>query len=671
MNPSIPAGTRGTEAGGPAAGRLHRPARWILCGVAGLVLSGALLLALFDWNWVREPISRRVSAMTGRTFAINGKLDVHLSLTPRIVAHDVVLGNASWSADPVMAQVQRIDARVDLLKLLLTGRLELPQLSLSQPRVLLEVDRSGAANWVFKEGAQEGAGPSVSIAALSIDEGSATYRDADHTDLALTLKTLAGDGTASTLGAQLTGKGRYKNLPVAVSARGGALLALGRADQPYPIEASGAVGPTQFSIEGMLLDPLRLKGEQLHFRVAGSDLALLFPLIGVPLPPTGPYKLAGFLDHSGDVWAFRRFKGTLGRSDLAGDFSVDRGKRPQKVTASLVSRALVLQDLAGFIGAKGEVHPGSATPTRFLASEPFRIDKLMAADVDVDLRADKVVTASLPLDKMNAHLVISGGVVKLAPLDFGVAGGHLTSVIEMDGRQPRMVTHAQVTAKALRLDKMFPGSKRAAGNTGTVGGRATLRGTGNSLAGMLATSDGDVGIIMEGGSVGELALRLSNLDIANSLLLLLGGDRQVPVRCMVGIFNARAGRFNVETLVMDTAKVNMTGTGHVDFTDESLHLSLASKSKGFSLVSLRGPIAVTGSFVKPVLRPQLQEGMVRGGLALALGAVTGGIGALIPLLDAGGAKDSNCAALIGQAGQETGVKPSDMQPRKAAAAAAR
>jgi uncharacterized protein involved in outer membrane biogenesis len=641
--------------------KLSRPALWAGGILAVLMVCLALLVAFFDWNWVREPVSRRVSALTGRSFAIHGDLEVRLSLRPRIVAHDVVLGNASWSTDPVMAQVKRIDLRIDLLKLIV-GRIDLPELTVSQPRVVLEINRSGAANWIFKERAQAGAGPAISVGRLAIDKGSATFRDADRTDVAFTLTTLAADAAAATFGVDLTGKGRYKGLPMTLTARGGPLLALRQAEQPYPIEASGTVGSTHFSVDGMLLDPLRLKGEQLNFRISGSDLALLFPLIGVPLPPTGPYKLAGSLDHAGDLWTFRGFKGTLGQSDLAGDFSVDRGKRPQKLTASLVSRTLVLQDLAGFIGAKVQAQPAIAVRKTFLAAEPFGIDKLMAADVDLKFRGDKVVTANLPLDSMNAHLVISGGKVKLAPLDFGVAGGSLVSMIEMDARQPRMVTRAQIVAKALRLDKMFPKSRLAGGDTGTLGGRATLTGTGNSLAGMLATAEGEAAVIMEGGSVGELALRMSNLDIANSLLVMLGGDKQVAVRCLVGIFNASDGQFKAKTLVMDTAKVNMTGTGHVDFTDESLHLSLTSKSKGFSLASLRGPIAVSGSFLQPVLRPQLQEGIIRGGLAVALGVATGGIGALIPLLDTGGAKDSNCAALIVQAGQETGVKASDMRP---------
>jgi AsmA family protein len=268
----------------------------------------------------------------------------------------------------------------------------------------------------------------------------------------------------------------------------------------------------------------------------------------------------------------------------------------------------------------------------------------------------------LPLDKMTAHLLVSGGVVKLDPLDFGVAGGSLVSVIEMDARQPQMATHAHITAKGLHLARMFPKSKLGAGDTGTLGGRAQLHGNGNSIAQMLGSAGGDAALVMEGGSVGELALRMSNLDIANSLLVMLGGDKQVPVRCMVGIFNAVDGNFTAKALVLDTAKVNMTGSGNVDFTDESLHLRLVSQSKGFSLASLRGPIAVTGSFMSPVLKPELGRAAVRGGLAVALGVATAGVGALIPLVDFGKRGDSNCPALLAQARAEAGVQAGDLKP---------
>jgi AsmA family protein len=638
-----------------------RASRWIAGTLLALALVVALSLALFDWNWMRKPIARRVSGVTGRSFAINGDLQVHLSLRPRIVANDVVLGNAEWASDPVMAQATRIEFTIDLPKLL-TGRVELPEIALSQPRVALEVSRSGAPNWLFR---QQAGPPNVpAIGKLSIDEGKATYRDPAHdTDLALELKTVAGAADASRFGVELTGKGRYKGLPSTVRARGGSLLEVRDAQHPYPIEANGSIGTTHISIDGMLVDPLHFKGEQLNFTIAGSDLALLFPLVGVPMPPTPAYKFAGFLDHTGELWVFRRIKGTLGHSDVAGDVSLDRGKHPQRLVATLVSQSLVLRDLAGFIGAKRDDDAARAPHAKLLPSEPFGLEKLTAADVDVHFRGERIVTAKLPIDNMKAHLVVNGGVVKLAPLDFGLAGGNLVSTIEMDSRQAKMVTRADITAKGLRLQRMFPQSKLGAADTGTVGGHATLEGHGNSVAQMLGSANGEAALIMEGGSVGELALRMSNLDIANSLLVMLGGDKQVPVRCMVGLFKAAAGDFKVKALVLDTAKVNITGSGNVDFTDESLHLRLVSQSKGFSLASLRGPIEVTGSFAAPVLRPDLQGAALRGGLAVGLGVATGGIGALIPLLDFGTRKDSNCSALMSQAKAQGGVKASDLLPR--------
>jgi AsmA family protein len=587
-------------------------------------------------------------------------LNVELSLHPRIVANDVVMGNAAWSDEPVMAEIKSLAFRIDLLDLMI-GKLTIPEIALSRPHLAVEVNRSGESNWNFARSNDKPALlPSIDL--LSIDEGNATYRDArEGTDMALEINTLAAEGTAPRFGLQLHGKGRYKGQPTTIHAVGGALLRLRNAADPYPITLNGEVGTTRFSIDGMLLDPLHFKGEQLNFSIEGNDLASLFPIIGVPLPPTPAYKFAGFLDHTGHVWRFHRFKGSMGHSDLAGDVSVDRGVRPQKLVANLTSRNLVLKDLAGLIGADRAAHPIATAPGKVLPAEPFNLQKLLAADVDAHFHGGNIITANLPLDNMTAHLVVSGGVVKLAPLDFGVAGGNLVTNMEMDARQPLIATHAQITARGLRLARMFPNSKLGAGDTGTIGGRAQLRGSGNSIAKMLGTAQGDAALVMEGGSVGELALRMSNLDIANSLLVMLGGDKQVPVRCMVGVFKATDGKFTANALVLDTEKVNMTGSGNVDFTDESLHLRLVSQSKGFSLASLRGPIAVSGTFKNPVLKPEMGTAAVRGGLAVALGVATAGLGALIPLVDFGKRGDSNCTALIDQARTTAGVQAGAMK----------
>jgi len=640
---------------------MTRTRMW-LAAIAGCLLLLVAAVYFFDWNLARPYIARKVTGSTGRSFAIGGDLEVRLSLRPRIIANDVVMGNAQWSKDPIMAQVKRADFRIDILKLLV-GRLAFPEISLSELHLVLETNKDGTPNWVFGDQDKQGKFPTID--SLAIDRGTLKYRDPTiDTDLALEINTLEATKDDPESMVELTGKGRFKGMQTRFQARGGALLALRSADRPYPIKATGTLGTTKASVDGTLIDPLRLKGEEINFQVEGSDLALMYPIAGVPVPPTPAYKVAGFLSHSGDIWTFKRFKGTMGNSDIAGDASVDRGKAPQLITAEVISRSLDMKDLGGFIGADRGAKPSDNPPPgdKLLPTEPFSVEKLRAADADVRFKAARIIGQKMPIEKMDAHLIVKDGTLKLAPLNFGIAGGNLVTEIAMDARKSPIVTHADITAKGLHLDQLFPASKLIAASAGTMGGRAKLDATGNSMAQMLGTANGEAALIMDGGTVSKLLLRLSNLDIANSVTALLGGDKQVPIRCMVANFKAVEGKFEVQNLVLDTPKVNITGEGNVNFADESLHLRLVSRSKGFSLASLRGPIAVTGSFKKPSVHP---EGKVvaRGGLAAGLGALTGGIGALIPLLDFGKDKESNCAALMSQAKSDAGIKQSDIAPR--------
>lgn len=638
-----------------------------LLGIAlSAMLLGLVLLAFMDWNLMRSPIGRWVSHTTGRNLAINGDLKVTLGLRPHIVVNDLVLGNAPWSDKTNMLEIKRLDLRLDIFRLVTTG-LAFTEIALSSPHVVLEVSRDGMANWVLNDQKANQAFSFAVIDGLTIDHGRVTYRDLQqNTDLLFELKTNQGDRHNPALTLELDGKGRFQGLPTTLHAQGGALLSLRSAETPYPIKANGVLGKTRASIEGILLNPLNFKGQQLNFTLEGNDLASLFPIIGVPIPPTPPYRLMGFLDHIDNVWTFSHFKGVVGQSDISGNFVVDRNKEPQMISADLISKQLLMKDLGGFIGGDRGTQPSTVPPTseRMLPAEEFSFKKLAAANADVHFRGEKIISEKTPLNNMTAHLVITDGKLTLAPLDFGVAGGNVISYIEMDSRQSPIATHAEITAKGLHLAQLFPDSSLAAADTGTMGGRATLVGSGNSVARMLASANGESALIMNGGSVGELMLRLSNLDIANTFLVLLGGDKQVPIRCMVGNFKAVGGNFIVKEMLLDTAKVNIVGTGNIHFGDETIHLRLVPESKGFSLASLRGPIAITGTFKTPVLRPELGGAIVRGGLAVALGVVSSGLGALIPLLDFGTEQESNCNALLDAATADSGVKTSDMAPRR-------
>lgn len=424
------------------------------------------------------------------------------------------------------------------------------------------------------------------------------------------------------------------------------------------IKTKLAIGATRASAEGTVIDPAGVKKMDLRFILEGENLAKLYTILNIPLPATPAYKLAGHLRHDNKVWRFSKFTGAVGASDLSGDFSVDYGGARKFMRADLVSRNLDLKDLAGFVGAPAKNSSAEEESKRVaversgrvLPQGRFNLSKLHAADADVNFKGTRIQTQKLPIEDMTAHLKLNNGKLTLEPLNFGVAGGDIVSTIIMDANVKNIQTQAQIRARHLELKKLFPGFKLTKASVGTLGGNAKVVGTGSSVADMLGSMDGELAVIMGGGTLSELLLRLANLDIQNTALVLLTGDKQIPVQCMVADFKAQNGMLNTQAMVIDTGKENITGSGTINLRDEILNMKLVAHPKDTSFIALRGPILIDGPFKKPSVRPEMGGVLARTALATALAAVAGPLG-LIPLIDLGEETESNCETLMAEARQ--------------------
>jgi hypothetical protein len=408
-----------------------------------------------------------------------------------------------------------------------------------------------------------------------------------------------------------------------------------------------------------------MESMDLALTLAGGSLAELYRIIGVPLPKTPPYHLKGRLVQSRQVWELRQFTGAVGDSDLSGNFMVDRGRAPQFMKADLTSRRLDLADLAGFIGAEKTAPGKVATPqtARVLPDTPYSLEKLKSADADVRFEGKRVMTERLPIDDMSAHLYLRNGVLTLAPLNFGVADGKVISDITLDGTRPVIASRADVRVHALQLGKLLPRLKVAKASAGEVDGRVKLAGHGNSVAAMLGSASGDTSLVVAEGEVSDLLLRLSDLDLANTLLVLLRGDRKIPIRCMVADLEWNNGVVQPRRFVVDTQHTLLLGEGKANFKDETLDMRLVAKPKGKSLVSLRGPINVGGTFAQPSVRPDLRQLGARGVAAAALGAIAPPL-AVLPFVQLGGGKDAPCGSLVQSARQQILSPPQQVVSQK-------
>jgi AsmA protein len=239
---------------------------------------------------------------------------------------------------------------------------------------------------------------------------------------------------------------------------------------------------------------------------------------------------------------------------------------------------------------------------------------------------------------------LAAGVLNLKPLRFGFAGGEIVSTIVLDAGIKPMAAEAAIDLRRVQFARLFPTLDTKRVSTGELGAQIRLSGRGQSVASLLRSANGTVAAAMSGGRISHTVVAAASLDGGKLLPLLLRGDEPVAVRCAVISMAVEQGLARTQLFVVDAETARIDGQGAIDLGSERFALELDSKPKEPSILSVRAPLNVEGTFRDP--RVAVSSGtLLRGGAALALAAVNP-LAALIPLIETGPGEDADCARLL-------------------------
>lgn len=130
-------------------------------------------------------------------------------------------------------------------------------------------------------------------------------------------------------------------------------------------------------------------------------------------------------------------------------------------------------------------------PDDILPAGSFDGSRLQKIDAAVDLDAKQLkVPNALPLESLRVSLRLNDSVSKLAPFDFGFAGGTIASNIVLDACDPILKTEAKLDFRGIRLDRLMPDKKQIAQGAGLMGASIQLSGAGNSIADAAGNANG-------------------------------------------------------------------------------------------------------------------------------------------------------------------------------------
>lgn len=611
--------------------------------VAGVVAVALVAGVMFsDWNMLKPYAERHLSKASGRSVSLAGDVKVALSLTPRVHIDHVRIANPPWAREKQMLDADAVEVTIDLRRLWV-GEYYLPDVTLTRPRLALEISSDGRHNW-YLDREQKDEKSALHVGRLQVDAGDIVFHDpAQKTEIHAKISTVnAASGQANLV---FNATGRLRGLPLKASGTGGPVLALRDDSAPYPIKFHAAMDRTQVEVDGTVTGLTALSAADVQLALRGRNFAELYPLLRVALPPTPPYRIAGHLRQNGNRVEYGRFHGHMGSSDLAGNISVNLSTTKPSVTADVVSNTLDLADLGPLIGARPKTASATAND-RVFPNEPFNVEHWKTIDMDVHFRGRHLLhAAQMPLDDFTAHAVMKDGVLNLDPLNFGVVGGEFSSKVTLDGRSDPLLGKVSARVRKFKLSRIAPSINLPETTVGDISADLELTGRGNSIARMLANADGQIGLAVTDGQVSKLMLKLVGLDLGGYMWTRLSGDRNVPIRCAVASFDAKHGVLDTKALVFDTTDTNVLGEGTINLADESLAMTIRPQPKQQSILSLRTPLHVTGTLRHPSVG--LNKGVLaaRGGAALGL-AILNPLAALVPLIETGPGKDSDCAQLI-------------------------
>jgi uncharacterized protein involved in outer membrane biogenesis len=676
------------EAPPPIAAPPHRaPSRyvWIAAALATAVIAAVALvpaLRTVDLTPLRGSLVSLVRARTGRALTVGGGPAVRLSLSPVLVAEDVALANAPWGSRPAMLHVRRAELTVRVLPLLL-GRIRVDRVALTAPDLLLETDRNGRENWTLPAaaGSASAAAPNgeppllsrLGIREVRVSAASLVYRDGRSgretrvAAPAITLLPGTAVGDELNLAATLDANGTSVAVHGVV---GGPDAIAGR--QPFPFRLKATTAGATATLAGTVARLPALAGVEANASLELSDPQALVGLLGVRLPTWRPFRLAAVVRDAGSGYTAKPMRVELGNTVLSGSVTYTPGGPRPAIAADLSAPRIDLRELPGQTRQPpGGAGARPAQAAKLFSSAPLPLGVLTAVDAVVDVRADAlVVRDGIEASAFAAHATLENGKLSVDPLSLTLGGGRVSARVRLESGNPPAVA-VDLSGRGVALEPLLGVlGIRIRGSGGATDLTASLKATGSSLHGWMASLDGDVRVVVGKGRLEGGALNLGG-DVLAQVVAAVNpfhrSESTTELRCGVINVGVERGVVRVDRRVgIETSRLALAASGRADFGKEELDLDVRSRATqglGVGLASFAGAVRVRGPLAHPSLGLNPVGAAESTATTVGAAAATGGLSIIAKRIWERLFAGSPCATAL-KAGPKRAVAPKRSRTRR-------
>ncbi len=435
--------------------------------VGVLIVAALVVPMLIDANTYKPMIAAEVKKATGRDLVLDGPISLSLLPTPSVSISSVRFANAAGAKNAQMVEIKSVTVKPSLFALL-AGDVAISEVTLVEPKIVLEISTEGKPNWEFAPSVAEAkpAAPKpssakpLSLGRLTIQNGTLLFSDsktgislvADKANITASVGspegpfTLKGEaklnGESLSIDLNVSGKGTNgHNADIAVQAGGGKLGFKGTLSELGP--NARIVGNATASADSL-----------------ANFISVMVGLAGDQPPPPSPllagkFSFEGAVDVSQTAVQANNFKVSLGQDSGAGSVAVKL--KPALIVDAKLSVPKLDLDKWLAVAAKPlpevSTKPATATPgappPAAAAGTGLPKDLTVKAAVDVG----EIVYNKAAIRNVALELDIKNGAIAVPKLTATLPGDlvlQAKSTMSGDAARPQVAGDFSITGPKLR-----------------------------------------------------------------------------------------------------------------------------------------------------------------------------------------------------------------------------
>ena len=427
-----------------------------------------------------------------------------------------------------------------------------------------------------------------------------------------------------------------------------------KSNSPLPLRVAFKKADLNFKAEGTIERPFKKNSFELQYELSGKEIQRLDSLADFAVPLRGEFIARGRITGRNNRFTYAEDL-RVGKSDLRANITIVRELPRPKISGNITASQIHLDDVQ-LVDADKQTASAGDRPSRVIPDYTLPVDVLLAVDLDMDFRAERIRAPLGDLGEFVMKIRLKDGRFKSSTSVTGFKGARISNEFDLNAASQPPQSGLRINAKDLNFAYLLSSMGVTDIMEGSVDLWVDLSGVGATRYDFLGNAKGRITII---GGPGWMTGRRIDLWAADLIPTMLSTQWQrenvTETKCLVAHIEVGEGRAEIEDLLLDTRRITIAASGLLNLGTEELDLIIAPRPKRASLVSLANPVRIRGTLAEPeVSVTRIPKGRRLAGAGLLAGLVNPAF-LIFALSDTGTGQANPCDEAVERARETAGI----------------